>query len=220
MAKLTATGRSETGSRYCRQLREQGKVPGVVYGHGEDVVPVILDTHDVTVALQHGERLMELDIEGKTENVLFKEVQWDTFGQELLHVDFARVSLDERVEVTVPVELRGTPAGEAEEGVLQQYVAQVTIECVVTAIPDEIRVMVDHMQVDDQLFVRDLPLPEGAELVDDPDALVAAVNIIEEELIEEEEEAAEMAEPEVIGAEEEAEGEQGAEAPEAPADQE
>ena len=90
-----------------------------------------------------------------------KEVQYDHLGIEVIHVDFARVSLDEKVEVTVPLELKGTPKGEAEGGVLSQIMNELEVECLVTDIPDVIRVNVSEMKLDDVLHIKDLKLPAG-----------------------------------------------------------
>ena len=200
MAVLKATPRSELGTRKVRRLRGQGLIPGIIYGHGQDAQSVTLNRHDVDLAILHGERLLEIELDRKKQNVLLKEVQYDTFGQEVLHVDMARVSLDERVEVTVPIVLRGIPAGVNEGGTLQQTMAEVRIECVVTAIPEEIRVSVAGMQVNDSLHARDLPLPEGAVLPDDPDTVVCSVTVLVEVEEKVEGEAAPGApEPEVIG---------------------
>jgi len=203
MAVLKATPRSELGTRKVRRLRAQGLIPGIIYGHGQDTQSITLDRHDVDLAILHGARLLEIELDRKKQNVLLKEVQYDTFGQEVLHVDMARVSLDERVEVTVPVVLRGIPAGVNEGGTLQQTMAEVRIECVVTAIPEEIRISVAAMQVNDSLHARDLPLPEGAVLSDDPDTVVCSVTVlVEVEEKVEGEAAAGAPEPEVIGAKE------------------
>ncbi|MCK4602583.1 MAG: 50S ribosomal protein L25 [Phycisphaerae bacterium] len=201
MAVLKVFKRSELGSRKVRPLREKGEVPGVIYGHGEETLPVRLSRHDLDLAVHHGERMLKIDVEGKSENVLIKELQYDTYGQEILHVDLARVSLDERVEITVPIVLRGTPVGVEEGGVLTQVASDVVIECVVTAIPDEIRVQVTELKTDETMQMKDLPLPEGATLISDPERPVCTVNVLaeEEEVEEVPAEEAEAAEPEVIG---------------------
>lgn len=199
MAVLKATKRSERGSRKVRRLRRQGLIPAVLYGHGEECEALAMSRHDAELVIQHGERVVELDVDGRVQNALIKEVQWDTFGTEVLHVDLARVSLDERIEVTVPVVLRGTPAGvTAEGGVLNQLATEVTIECAVSAIPDEIAVRIRSLKVGDALHAGDLPLPEGAVLRDDPDALICAVTVIAEEVAAAPAEPG-PAEPEVIG---------------------
>ncbi len=198
MAVLKASARTDSGSRSARRLRSKGMVPGIIYGHGEQPVSITLNRHDLDVAIHHGERLMEIDLAGQGHNVLIKDVQYDTFGNEILHVDLTRVNLDERVEVTVPVVLRGTPAGAADDGVLQQSASVVTIECVVTAIPEEIRVSVIELGVGDSLRAAALRLPEGARLLTEPDTQVCNVSVLAEE-VEVEVEAEEVAQPEVIG---------------------
>ena len=182
-----------------QQMRKAGMIPGIIYGHGKSVVTITLNHHDVQVAILHGERLIEMDVDGETENVLFKEVQYDTFGKSILHVDMTRVNLDERVEVTIPVLLRGTPAGATEQGVLRQDNSEVAIECVVTAIPDEIRASVTEMQVGVTLTAADLLLPDGATLISDPTMHICTVTLVAEEVEVEEEEGEESAQPEVIG---------------------
>jgi len=125
-------------------------------------------------------------------------VQYDHLGAEVLHVDFARVSLDEKVEVTVPLELKGEPKGAEEGGVLQQIISQLQIECLVTDIPDMIRHNVTEMKLNDVLHIRDLKLPDGVKVLQDEDLIVATVKeIIEEVAAPAVEEG--PAEPEVIG---------------------
>ena len=207
MAKLTATARNSTGSHAAQRLRKQGQVPGIIYGHGETPEPVTLSEHDVEVALLHGEKVLEVELGGKTQNVLVKDVQWDTFGHVVLHVDLARVNLDERVTVTVPVVLKGTPEGVKEGGVLTQQVAEVSIECTVRSIPEEFVVNVLQMKVGDQLHLSDIKLPEGVTLEDDADEILCQVRIIEEE--EPAAEGEQQAEPELVGRQaEEEEGEE------------
>src|SRR6185436_12697703 len=136
-AQVIAKSRSELGSRANKRLRDSGFVPGVIYGHKEAVVPVTLPKKEVTNHLNHGAHLFDLALEGKSEKVLVKEVQYDHLGIDVIHVDFARVSLDERVEVTVPIELKGEPNTD-EGGVVTQVMNDIEIECLVTEIPHSI----------------------------------------------------------------------------------
>src|SRR5437588_12484323 len=124
---VAARQRSELGSRANKRLRDAGFLPGVIYGHKEAVVPVTLPRKEVVGHLNHGAHLFDLAVDGRSEKVLVKEVQYDHLGIEVLHVDFARVSLDETVEVTVPLELRGEPKGEAEGGVLTQVISELEV---------------------------------------------------------------------------------------------
>src|SRR3712207_3922873 len=158
-ATITIKARPELGSRANKRLRDAGLVPGVIYGHKEAVVPVTLPKKELVGHLNHGAHVFDLALDGRSEKVLVKEVQYDHLGIEVIHVDFARVSLDERVEVTVPLELKGTPKGEADGGVLQQLVSDLEIECLVTEIPASIRHNVAEMAVDDVLHIKDIQLP-------------------------------------------------------------
>src|ERR1700760_4797764 len=119
-AQIPAKPRSELGSRANKRLRDSGQIPGVVYGHKEAVIAVTLPKKEVVNYLDKGTHLFALNLDGKNENVLVKDVQYDHLGLEVLHVDFARVNLDEKVKVTIPLELKGTPKGEADGGVLTQ----------------------------------------------------------------------------------------------------
>lgn len=196
--QITAQPREGLGSRKVKRLRDQGLVPGVVYGHKEAVVPITLPKKELATHIDRGAHVFDLTLDGKAQKVLVKDVQFDHLGLEILHIDFARVSLDERVEVTVPLELKGEPKGAAEGGVLQQIVAELEIECLVTDIPDRVIHNVSEMAVDDALHIRDLALPPGAKAMQDADLIVAMVKVIEEEAAVGAPEA-ETAEPEVIG---------------------
>jgi large subunit ribosomal protein L25 len=198
-AQLSVQLRSELGSRRTKRLRDKGFVPGVIYGHKEAVIPVTLPKRELVHYLHHGTHLFELGMDGKNETVLVKDVQYDHLGIDVLHVDFARVDLNERVEVSVPLVLRGEPKGEKENGVLQQIVSDLEIECLVTQIPSEIRHNVSELGLDDEVRIKDLKFPEGVKALQDPDLIVAAVREIKEEVPAEAVVEEGAAEPEVIG---------------------
>jgi large subunit ribosomal protein L25 len=211
MEVLKATRREKLGTHVTRRLRKEGMTPCVIYGHGQENVHVTVSQHDLDLAIHHSQHLVEIEIDGVTEPVLIKDYQYDTFGQELLHADLTRVNLDERVEVTVPVVLRGTAEGTKEGGVMTQANAEVTISCVVTRIPEDIRPLVTEMQIGDTLAAGDLELPNGATLVSDPSLPICSITVVEEEM-EEVEEFDPEAGPEVIGEKaEDDEGDEGAE---------
>src|SRR3954462_15059166 len=157
--QVSAKMRTELGSRANKRLRSAGHLPGVIYGHKEAIVPVTLPRKEVVNHLNKGAHLFDLTLDGKSEKVLIKEVQYDHLGIEVIHVDFARVSLDEKVEVTVPLELKGEPKGEKDGGVLQRIINELEIECLVTHIPDVIRHNVSEMALDDVVYIKDLKLP-------------------------------------------------------------
>ena len=194
-ATVTAEPRDQLGSRANKRLRDSGKLPGVIYGHKQAVVPITLPKKEVVRHLDKGAHLFALTVNGAAENVLVKDVQYDHLGMDVIHVDFARVDLTERVEVTVPLELKGDPKGEADGGVLTQVVSELEIECVVTDIPSAIVHNVSDMALDSVLHLRDVALPAGAKALQDPDLILATVK----ELAEEEAAEGETAEPVVIG---------------------
>jgi large subunit ribosomal protein L25 len=212
---IKADIRNKTGTQDSRRCRREGLLPAVVYGHQKETVSVAVPTAEFVHHLHHGVHLLELQMPADAkETVLIKTVQYDYLDTTPVHVDLTRVDLSERVRVTVPVVLRGTPAGATEGGTLQQVLAALEIECLVTDIPDNLRARVNELKIGDSLKAKDIPLPEGATLVTDPDVMVANVTLITEEEVAPATVAAEgeTAEPEVIGkGKEKEEGEEGAE---------
>ena len=100
---IKAEPRKAAGSRAATRLRRVGKLPGVVYGHKQDTVPILLDRHDLELHLEHGAHLLQVDMGGKAQPCLIKDAQYDHLGSTLVHIDLARVDLNERVKVRVPV---------------------------------------------------------------------------------------------------------------------
>lgn len=200
-ATLKAQPREAKGTKAARRLRNQGKLPAIIYGHGQKPVSVAIDAHDFDQHLHHGEHVLSVDVGGKTESFLIKAVQYDHLDTTPIHVDLARVDLNERVVVKVAIELRGTPKGLSEGGLMDQVMPDVEIECLVTEIPEVIRPNVSHLGVDESLTVKDLELPPSAKPIADLNAPVATIRpLATAEATEEEAEDQEgAAEPEVIG---------------------
>jgi large subunit ribosomal protein L25 len=203
---VTVESRTQLGSRANKRLRDSGKIPGVIYGHKQDVLPITLPKKETVGHLSHGAHVFTLNLGGKAETALVKEVQYDHLGMEIIHVDFARVDLNERVTVTVPIELRGTPKGAADGGVLQQVMSDIEIECVVTDIPEVIKHSVADLALNSVLHISDLKLPAGAKPTHAPEQIVATVKAI----VEAASEAEGTAEPEIIGKKKEDEAAEGA----------
>jgi len=197
---IKAQIREKQGTQACRALRRRGMLPGIIYGHKQDCVPVSLPAHEMENLLHHGTHLLAVDLgDNKTETVLIKDVQYDHLGLELLHVDLTRVDLAERVTVEVPLQFRGQARGVKEGGILQELVTDIEIECVVTEIPEFIRVDLSPLGLNQSLHAGDIKLPAGAALVTDAETVVVTIKpAVEEEVAEEAPEAAEGAEPEVI----------------------
>ena len=201
---LITEQRSGRGKQLANRLRRQGRVPAVLYGHKEATVSVSLQRDELEKAIRHGVRVLDLKSGDDVQKVLIREVQWDHLGKDLLHVDFARVGADERVEVTVPVELRGIAPGVAAGGVLDQPIHVLPVECLAISIPESIRVNVSELQIGSAIHVRDLVLPPGVTALAEPDAIVVQVAVprVEVEPVAAAAAAApvaEQAEPELIG---------------------
>jgi len=199
---LQAEPREAKGTRAARRLRRQGKVPCVIYGHGRAPENVAVSTHDFGNLLEHGAHLVELSVGTGKRQVLIREVQFNHLGDEPIHADFTLVDLTERVHVSVPLEFRGTPVGTHEGGMLDHGLVDLEVECLVTEIPESIRVNVGDMKLGDTLHAREVELPENMSLTTAGDAIVCSVRArtaaaaVSEEA-EPEEEA--KAEPEIIG---------------------
>ncbi|HZT81318.1 MAG TPA: 50S ribosomal protein L25 [Gemmataceae bacterium] len=197
--QLAVQPREGTGSLAARRLRKQGLLPAVIYGHKEATVVVALSHDDFAKALGKGARLVELKTDGGAEAAIIQDIQWDHLGKDVLHVDFRRVSKDERVVVSVPLHLRGVAPGVSGGGLLDQPLHVIDVECLVTAVPDEIRVNIGELQQDQAIHVKDLRLPEGVKAMADPDAIVVHIRAPLAEPEAAAAPAAETAEPEVIG---------------------
>lgn len=134
--ELTVEVRTEHGKRRMRRLRKAGKTPAVLYGHGMESISLAVPTHELEAIIRHGSRVLKLK-GAVNEQAVIREVQWDTYGLEILHVDFLRVHEHEMVEVKVPVELRGEAPGVKEGGILEQLVHEIKILCDVNLIPEK-----------------------------------------------------------------------------------
>src|SRR5262249_37726638 len=158
---LAAEKREGRGTRKADKLRKQGRIPAVVYGHKEDTVSVSVGHDDLMSAIAHKARVVDLNVGGAVQKALIRALQWDHLGKDVPTVDFCRVRADERITVTVPLELRGIAPGVAAGGILDQPLHTLEVECLAVAVPESIRVTIGELQVDQSLYVRDLKLPEG-----------------------------------------------------------
>jgi large subunit ribosomal protein L25 len=194
---LNVKGRDTHGKRNARRMRRAGTVPAILYGHGEKCVSLTVPSDELEAAVRHGHRVV--DLKGVVnETARIRELQWDTWGAHVLHVDLVRASKDEVVEEKVSILLRGEAPGVKEGGVLKQGLHEVRIRCRVSAIPERIECNINHLALNAMLKVADLTPPEGVEIISDADQIVVQV-VPPAEIPEEEAPAAEGAEPEVIG---------------------
>ena len=193
---LSVKLRDESGKRANRRLRSTGRVPAVLYGHGQAVKSLTLQADQLNAAVRHGNRFVALS-GGLAENAFIKDVQWNTWGTEILHVDFARVDAHEKVRVTVAIELRGEAPGTKDGGVVKLTMHTIELECEAASIPEKIDVNINHLEFGKVLHVSDLALPPGVKAL--VEAIAPVVSCVAPVEVSEEETSADEAEPEVIG---------------------
>ncbi len=199
--KLTVQPRAETGSRSVRRLRKQGLIPGIVYGHKTEPTPIKVQKDALLQLLRHGLHMVELETDAGNERALIKDIQYDSFGDNVIHVDFTRVAMDEKVTVAIPVELVGSPVGVTHGGILQHLLKEVMVEALPENIPAGIPLTVRDMDVDAVIHVKDLPQMPGVRYQNDPGQMVIHIQppVKKEEVVEEAvAEAGGAAEPEVL----------------------
>ena len=185
-----------TGTRVARRLRANGQIPAIIYGHKQAPVPISLPRESVWSMIKKSTHLAELEMDGTTETVLIRDVQWDYLGKEILHLDFARVSVGESIETEVRIDLKGTAPGVAAGGVLETTVHAVHVVCRADAIPDSFKVDISSLQIGGAIHLRDLKVPEGVTVKGDPEMLL--VHITTKVAEAPTTEAAEGTQPEVI----------------------
>jgi len=202
--QMVAEARSQFGKGAARKLRVAGKVPAVVYGHGAEPIHVSVPAHEMMLVARRANALLELKLDKGKKLVLVKDVQRDPVRQVIEHVDMVEVRKGEKVTVDIGVHVEGEPFSGT---MVQTENLSVTVEAEATNIPEWAIVSVDGLPEGTQIHAGELALPEGSELVSDPDALILSI-VLPRAAAAEEEEAAEG---------EEAEGEE-AEGGEAPAE--
>jgi large subunit ribosomal protein L25 len=164
-----------TGTRVARRLRAAGRVPAIVYGHKQDPLPISLTRDDVWALIKKSTHLATLRINDATETVLIRDLQWDHLGKEILHLDFARVSADERIDTVVKLTTHGHAPGIAQGGMLEMLYHDLRVSCPANAIPDEIRIDLGSVGLNEGVHVKDLRLPEGVVARAEPDTLLLHV---------------------------------------------
>ncbi len=201
--RIEAERREKVGTTYARRLRKAGRLPAVIYGHKKDPVAVSVDEKQMLIILHQGAHVLDMDVSGgTTETVLVKDLQFGFLGDNVVHIDFARVDLEEEVTVQVNIVFVGQPHAAAQSGaILSHDQTSLEVICRVNAIPEEIRADLTLMGEGTLLTVRDLPLPPGVRAAADPATPVSHISFVkkEEEAVGEEVEVvAAGEEPEVI----------------------
>lgn len=180
-ASLACARREAEGSRAARRLRRAGKIPGIVYGGGQDPLAVQVDWLTLMRTLAHAGQVIELDVEGMSGiPVLIKETDRHPVTSQPRHVDFLRVRLDVAIQTTVVVELVGADdaPGIKEGGILEQVTREITVEALPGDIPDEAMTHdVSHLEAAATVTLADLTPPPRVTFVDDPETVIATVTV-------------------------------------------
>ncbi len=175
--ELTVEKRTETGKSYARKLRAAGKIPAVVYGSGEPAINVEVSVREAERILSAAGSLVTLAINGDSKPVIVKDILRDPVRGDLMHVDFHAVDLKKELEISVPIRYVGEENRGNDGGIVATLLWEVTVSCLPTQIPEAIEVDVSGLTLDDTLTLADLELPEGVEVVGEPDEAVVRVTL-------------------------------------------
>ncbi|MHB1390574.1 MAG: 50S ribosomal protein L25 [Thermoleophilia bacterium] len=189
-AKLTVRARDSFGSPESRRMRRESQIPGVLYGGGQSSTPLSVDEKELRQALGHERSSMILNLvfEGtdKSQLAMIKEHQSDPVTGSLVHLDFIEVRMDQPLESTTHVELVGQAAGLRDGGIMDHALRELHIRSLPKDMPTGIECNVESLGIGDSIRVSDLVAPEGVEILNDPETMVAAVMapklVVEEEV--------------------------------------
>ena len=172
--KVQAEVRENFGKGFARRLRAAGKIPAVIYGHGTDPLHVALPGHQVSLLIRRANAVLELDLDGKEQLTLVKDVQKDPVHQIIEHIDLLVVKKGEKIQVDVPVVVLGEPVAGT---IVNLDATSVALEVEATHIPEHIEVDVEGLEEGTHITAAELKLPKGATLAAEPELLVVAIAV-------------------------------------------
>ncbi len=191
--KLKAQVREERGTRRSKRLRERGIIPAVLYGGGQESMPLGVESKELLKVL-HGKggehAIVDLQVSGGAleqplkKTAIVKEIQRDSIRDGILHVDFAAISMTEKLVVKVPVVDSGEPVGVTQGGVLEHIIRELEVECLPTDLPEHIMVDVSALNIGNSIKVGEIAAPPGAKIVSDPNLTVFTVSMPKAEKVE------------------------------------
>jgi len=173
--KLNVDIRKEHGTSAARRTRLQNKVPAVVYHSGMEATPLSVDKKSLNKALRTGQMIFEINVKDKDQFVLVKEIQYHPVTDEIIHIDFQKVKEDEKISLEVAVRSSGEAQGVKLGGLLVQMLNSVTIKCKPAEIPEFLEIDVTDMEMNTNLFVKDITLPTDVEMLTAEDIAVVSV---------------------------------------------
>ena len=179
-ANLQAASRTATGKGAARSLRRDGKVPGVIYGHGREAEAVTIDKsalNKMLIGISAGTTILDVAVDGRAPvRALIREIQRDSLRPaEIIHLDLYEVRSDEEITLAVPIRLIGIPDGVRNfGGVLDHVLRELEVEVLPSNIPDHVDLDVTALTIGHSLFVRDVKV-ENAKVLNDPDTPICTV---------------------------------------------
>ena len=183
--KLDVDIRKEQGTSAARRTRLRGRVPAVLYHSGLEATPLTMDKKSLYKALKTGQMIFEVTVEEKPQFVLLKEIQYHPVTDEVIHIDLQKVKEDEKISLEVAIRGVGESQGVKLGGILVQLLNSVTIKCKPSEIPEFLEIDVAEMEMNTNLFVKDITLPEDVEMITAEDIAVMSVQEPKEEKEEE-----------------------------------
>lgn len=199
---LVAKARTETGKNSNRRLRSKGIIPAVMYSHGQTEVIQIDEKDFFKLFKGHVSEsvIFDLKVDGSNEEQMafVKDYRRDPVSGNVEHIDFFQVTKGEKINTTVPIELDGTPRGLKMGGILNISDRQIEVECMPRNLPELVRYDISDMDVGDLVHASDLSLPEGVELLSNPESMIVSVDAPKVTSDESEEEEITAAEVETV----------------------
>ena len=174
--KLDVTSRQEIRSKAAKALRKKGMIPGVLYFSGEENVNISIEKSVLFHAMQSGQRIFEIDQDGKSQYTMIKQLQYHPVTDEVIHVDLMRVRRSEKITISVPLVLVGDSIGVKEGGVLSQSLNQIEISCFPTDVPEQIELNIEDLELNSAKSVADLEIDiEDVDIVTDPSLNIVSI---------------------------------------------
>ena len=157
---LPVEGREKLGSANSRRYRRAGKIPCVLYGRGQENIPLVVTADDFGEVLKNHSALVRLKLGEDEQTALVRDVEWDVFGNHVEHLDLIRVEMDDEVKVNITLRFVGIPVGVGEGGVIEVVMSDLAVFARVDSIPTELGADIAHLHIGSGIYVKDLEYPE------------------------------------------------------------
>ncbi|GHV83555.1 50S ribosomal protein L25 [Spirochaetia bacterium] len=181
---FTAKNRNDFGSAKVNRLRRSGRIPGVIYGHGQ-TIPIDLDAKEFSMNIRKisESTIVKVDVEGNAHDAFVKETQRTIRDGKILHVDFYEIEMGKILRTHVSVHTFGNPVGVRDGGILETPLHEIEVECLPKDLPEQIKVDISNLAVNQSIHVRDLELGDGVKLISAEDQVIALVKFAKAEAV-------------------------------------